>query len=265
MTGTTIDLVLDIGNTRTKAALCKNGRVLRWTALPNGDMAALAAWVGTDRPDGIAVGSVAAEDPDALAFLEQWASPLVVTGRTPTPLRMGYATPDSLGVDRLANAVAAAARFPGRLAMVIDLGTCITYDLVSEEGAYLGGAITPGERMRATAMHGHAARLPLAEPGESPLEIGTSTLEALAAGVHHGIIHEMQGFVRSYTHQAADPVVILTGGDAVRFARRSKSGIFALPLLTLEGLQVILQHHRTGPDRPVDGPADGRDGPSPTG
>ena len=239
--------------------------MLRWTSLPNGEVAALGAWVGADRPDAVAVGSVAAEDSQVISFLDQWASPLIVTGQTATPLRMGYTTPGSLGVDRLANAVAAAARFPGRLAMVIDLGTCITYDLVSASGEYLGGAITPGERMRASAMHGYAARLPLAEPGDHPPTIGTSTLDALAAGVHHGIVYELQGFIRSYTHEAPDPVVILTGGDAVRFARRSKSGIFALPLLTLEGLQVILQHSRTGLGRPVDNPAEGSDGPSPAG
>lgn len=265
MTGTSIDLVLDIGNTRTKTALYRNGRLLRWSTLSNGDMAALRAWVGADRPNGIAVGSVAADDPGLLSFLDQWASPLVVSGHTVTPIRVDYATPGSLGADRLANVVGAAVRFPGRMAMVIDLGTCITYDLVSEDSVYLGGAITPGERMRAAAMHGYSARLPHVEPADRPPEIGTSTLGALTAGVHYGIVYEIEGFVRAYTHQARDPVVILTGGDAVRFARRSKSGIFALPLLTLEGFLVILQHSRTGHGHSVDEPAGSRDGPSPAG
>ncbi|HMC97842.1 MAG TPA: hypothetical protein VKG92_09320, partial [Flavobacteriales bacterium] len=89
-----------------------------------------------------------------------------------------------------------------------------------------------------------SARLPLADPPMDPEPLGTSTQSSLDAGVHHGIVAELRGFIEAYTHGSADYVVVTTGGDALRFTRALKSGIFALPLLTLEGLHAILDHHR---------------------
>lgn len=236
------DLVLDVGNTRTKAALYKGDRPVRRAAMPTGDAAALDIFLGPDRPQAIVLGSVGAADPAFHAHLAALAPMLVVEGDTPAPVTSRYGTPLTLGVDRLANAVGAARLFPGRPVLAIDPGTCITYDLVEADGAYAGGAITPGLRMRAQAMHAYSARLPLVDPAADPPVLGTSTAASLEAGVHHGIVAEMRGFIAAY--QRPGMAVILTGGDAVRFSRALKSGIFAHPFLTLEGLHAILVHHR---------------------
>ncbi len=252
MDNSATDLVLDVGNTRTKLAVFAGARLLSKRTITTGDRDALAAAIAGLAPARIALGSVAAADELLLARLRELAPTLVITGETPTPLRSAYATPTTLGVDRLANAVAAAAMFPGRDVLAVDMGTCITYDLVDAGGTYRGGAISPGMGMRAKALHAYSARLPEVRLANAPVPWGTSTEEALRAGIHHGILGELHHFMGRAAHQAAHCAVVLTGGDAVRFARAAKRGIFAHPFLTLEGLRLILHHHHAGP-----GPAGG--------
>jgi type III pantothenate kinase len=134
---------------------------------------------------------------------------------------------------------------PNRPVLVIDAGTCITYDIVEADGTYSGGAIGPGLMLRAKAMHEYSARLPLVVPGEGTPLLGTTTEQSLASGIHHGMVGEIQGFITALGYQRPQMAVVLTGGDGLRFARALKSGIFALPLLTLQGLHEILEHHRT--------------------
>ncbi len=251
------DLVLDAGNTRLKAALFGPEGVERRAVLQRGDLAALTAWLGGVRPRGIVLGSVAAPDDAFEQGLSGIAPLLVVTGASPAPLRSRYATPLTLGVDRLANAVGAAVRFPGRPVVVVDLGTCITYDLVGSDGIYRGGIISPGMGMRARAMNAYSARLPLVEPGGAPVLVGESTEESLAAGVHHGVRAELTTLLAELVHEMPGAAVVLTGGDALRFARALKSGIFADPSLTLTGLHALLLHHRSL----ATGPAGGAGGP----
>lgn len=237
------DLVLDVGNTRTKLALFHGERLVKMSMIATGDLKALNDALAGTLPGRIAVGSVASPDEALLRYLGGLAPTFTITGGTPTPLRSHYTTPHTLGVDRLANAVAAAAMFPGRPVLAVDLGTCITYDLVDAEGVHAGGAISPGLRMRARAMHAYSARLPEVEVGDVPGPWGTSTREALEAGIHQGVLGELQGFIRHAAYHAAGCAVVLTGGDAPVFARACKSGIFAHPFLTLEGLRLILLHH----------------------
>jgi len=237
-------LALDQGNTRTKLALFRRGEVVRTGHIAHGDTAAVKAFLGDMRPAAVVVGSVAAHDEAFTAFLGILAPLFVVRGDTKAPVVNAYGTPTSLGADRLANAVGAAARFPGRPVLAIDLGTCITYDVVEADGRYVGGAISPGMRMRAQAMNAYSTRLPLVVPEEEPALVGTSTTGSLASGVFHGVVSELQGFVHALGHERPEMAVVLTGGDAPLFMSALKSGIFAIPLLTLEGLYAIIVHHR---------------------
>ncbi len=240
-----LDLVLDTGNSRTKVALFHGVSLMGRTAFTNGSTTALDRFLGDVKPLRIAIGSVAAEDVGFVKHLQKLAPLLHITGGSYTPLRSQYTTPLALGVDRLANAVAANALFPGRSVIAVDLGTCITYDLVDAQATYLGGAITPGLRMRAAAMNQYSARLPDVVPAEDPDPLGNSTNASLQAGIHHGVLGELKEFIRTYAYHGPDPAVVLTGGDAPRFARAMKTGIFAHPFLTLEGLRIIL-HHQYG-------------------
>lgn len=244
MPGTLLDLIVDMGNTRTKLALFKGERLIAHSAIASGNVEQLAGFLRDRMPDRIAIGSVASEHLHFHDRLRSMASVLHISGTSASPLSSLVKEQHTLGVDRLANAVAASAMFPGRCAVAIDLGTCITYDFVDERGTHLGGAITPGMNMRAKAMHQYSARLPLVEVADEPSPIGGSTTSALQAGLHHGILGEIKEFIGA-VHQTQDVVVVLTGGDAPRMARALKSGIFAHPFLTLEGLRLIL-HHQLG-------------------
>lgn len=238
-----LHLVLDVGNSRTKAALFKGSYTLRWGTFETGGTDPIMKWLSGERPAYCAVGSVSIQDPRLLAQLVDLCPVLEITGSTPSPLRNTYTTAGSLGADRLANAVGAAAYLPGSSILAIDAGTCITYDLVQSDGTYLGGAISPGLRMRATAMHAYSARLPLVEPQADTAVLGTDTASSLAAGVYHGVLGEIGGFIRSYRHRMPDTRVIITGGDALWIVAGLESGIFAHPLLTLEGLYAILLYN----------------------
>ena len=240
-------LVLDIGNSRTKAGLFANGRLVRAGHLPDGDGVAARAFLGDDRVDRIVVGSVGAEAPDLVTTLASIAPVHVIHGDSPSPLKSAYLTMNTLGVDRLANAVAANRLFPDRPVLAIDLGTCVTYDVVDASGTFLGGSISPGFHMRAQAMHAYSARLPLVEPSENVSLIGRSTEECLASGAHHGLLAELRSLIVAFGQQQPRLAVVLTGGDAPRFARALENGIFAHPFLTLLGLHALSLHDRSFP------------------
>ncbi len=212
--------------------------------MPSGDADALARFLAGATPVRIVLGSVAAPDPGWEHHLRGLAPLTIVTGGSPAPVKSAYRTPLTLGVDRLANAAGAWRMFPGRAALAIDLGTCITYDLVDAAGVYHGGAIAPGLRMRLKAMNAYSARLPLLEPVAAPEPWGQDTAASLASGAQLGVLFELKGFVAQARHEFPDLAVVLTGGDALWFTRALKSGIFAHPSLTLEGLYAILDHQR---------------------
>lgn len=247
--------MIDVGNTRMKAARFEHGRPVATISVAHGDVQALRGVMGGVRPRRIVLGSTAGEDPVFIGALHHWAPVVELTGASPAPIRNAYATPATLGVDRLANAVAAHGLFPDRPVLAISAGTCLIYDLVDATGTYRGGVISPGLRMRAKAMHAYSARLPEVDPPEAPDEVGVDTRSSLAAGVHHGSVLEVQGFVDRFRQQHPGLAVVITGGDAPRYIRALKNGIFAHPSLTLLGLHALLEHQFPSP--PGDGPAAG--------
>lgn len=237
------ELVIDVGNTRMKLGLFDAGRLTAHATVAYGDLAAVERFLA-ERPLGrAAIGSVAVPDGRFLEALRQKAPLMEIAGDAPSPVRSRYTTPKTLGVDRLANIVGATSLFPKRAVLAIDLGTCVTYDLVDELAVHQGGIISPGMRMRSRAMHAYSARLPEVVPDGQPPIPGTDTASSLAAGVHHGLLMEVQGHIAFFRQQHTGLAVVLTGGDAVRYVRALKSGIFAHPTLTLIGLHALLHFH----------------------
>lgn len=243
------ELVLDVGNSRMKMALFRNGHAVAHAAAMAGDRHAVEQFVGNNAINHIALGSVAAPDASFADFLRTSAPLTEITGTSPSPVRSLYDTPATFGVDRLANVAGVAAFLPGRAVLAIDLGTCVTYDLVDELAVHHGGIISPGLRMRARAMHAYSARLPLVEPVRPGPLPGTGTATSLAAGTFHGLIMEVGGFITHFRRHHHRLAVVLTGGDALLAARELKSGIFVHPLLTLIGLHALSHFH------PAPGPA----------
>ncbi|MBP8822727.1 MAG: type III pantothenate kinase [Flavobacteriales bacterium] len=233
------DLVIDVGNSRIKLGLFNQGRITSLATAAHHDLEAVEQFCGGHPPRCIIVGSVAGPNEGFVHALGRLAPVKEVTGGSPSPVRSLYQTPATFGVDRLANVVGAAALFPQRPVLAIDLGTCITYDLVDELAVHQGGNISPGLHMRARAMHAYSARLPLVDPHPGTPLLGTGTASSLAAGCHHGLLMELAGFIGAFRQQHRHLAVVLTGGDAPNAARALKNGIFAHPTLTLIGLHAI--------------------------
>lgn len=159
------------------------------------------------------------------------------------PIENSYATPETLGNDRIAAVVAAHSLFPDSNVLVIDAGTCITYDFITEGGNYLGGSILAGIEMRFSALAHFTAKLPLVQRIDLDQEIGNTTLSSIQTGVQSGVVYEMQGFIAQYQKEYPELRVLITGGDADFFEKRLSSQLFKVPNLVLMGLNQILNYH----------------------
>ncbi|QJX46823.1 type III pantothenate kinase [Hymenobacter taeanensis] len=239
---------LDIGNTAVKYG-CFQEDVLVETAThqtPDQVRAALKRL----QPEHAIVASVAEPTAAWAAELQALLPGLALEflpATTPLPIQNGYATPQTLGADRLAAAVGAAWLLPGRNVLIVDAGTAIKCDLVEAAGIFRGGSISPGLAMRFQALHTFTGRLPLVErPADPTLPItltGDDTLSAIRSGVLNGAAAEVRGMVEEYRAHYPGLAVVLAGGDAAFFHARLKGSIFVIPELVLMGLHRILVHH----------------------
>jgi len=167
----------------------------------------------------------------------------LVPGVTPVPIAIKYATPRTLGADRLAAAVGAYIKNTRHDLLVIDIGTCITYDLVTAGGEYLGGNISPGPTIRLKALNEHTDKLPLVErKGETP-ELGNTTETAIRSGVMRGIEYEIEGYISDFLLKYPSLYVYLTGGVRLNLHISEKSRTFADSFIVPEGLNYILQYN----------------------
>jgi type III pantothenate kinase len=138
---------------------------------------------------------------------------------------------------------AAVFKFPNTDVLIIDAGTCITYDFVDAEACYHGGAISPGIKMRYKSLHTFTENLPLLEPDNMNQLIGNSTETSIHSGVINGVINEIDSIIGQYRKKNKDLTVVLTGGDVNFLANKLKNGIFANPNFLIEGLNEILIHN----------------------
>jgi type III pantothenate kinase len=161
------------------------------------------------------------------------------------PIKNLYTTPKTLGKDRLSNAIAGSFLFPGDNVLIIDSGTCIKYDFVNSKKQYLGGSISPGLRMRCIALNKLTDALPLVEIDTKGKLIGNSTVKAIQSGVFNGMTEEIKGIISRYKTEYGQLKVILTGGDAHRFAGQLNLSIFAASDLVNIGLNEIIKYNHS--------------------
>ncbi len=236
-----MNLVIDYGNTRGKAALFEGFSLLEKYFFNT--PAELQGWVKGKRLAHILVSSVKMPAEELLGTITHSGQGLILTSTLPLPVLNRYQTPHTLGVDRLAAACGAIQIFPSTPVLVIDAGTCINYECVDEQGQYLGGAISPGLRMRFESVHKFTARLPWVAPlADAPL-VGDNTEACIQSGIGNGLIEEINGMIDRYVAKYPAMRVILCGGDAPFFENYMKHPIFVAPDLVLMGLNGILQHN----------------------
>lgn len=239
-----MNLIIDIGNTTAKIVAFRNGTPVDCCVTSNKTLKELPDFIRRCPCSRGIVSSVIELTPEVKQMLQSIAIPLIMLNeKTPVPIRNSYRTPETLGYDRLAAAIGAVAQYPGHHLLIIDSGTCITYEFVDATGCYLGGNISPGIQMRLQAMHTGTNRLPLiATEGPCPA-VGYDTETAMRSGTLSGIKHEMEGYIRTYKRKHPDLFVFLTGGNSFNFDNSIKNIIFADKFLVPRGLNCILEYN----------------------
>lgn len=239
-----MNLIVDIGNNSAKYYLFNGEQIVLHSRRANGTYGILDEWNKEFGIEKIIVSSVIDLKDDAKECFKAIGCPLLWFGcGTPTPLKIDYRTPHTLGSDRLAAATGAWCEAPEHNMLIIDCGSAITIDFVDKNGNYKGGNIAPGIKMRLMALHDYTDRLPLIEKdGEIPT-LGHDTESAIRSGVIRGICHEIDGYIDEFKEKYGDVLVFLTGGDEKSLKNNIKSRIFADKYLVAKGLNRILQDY----------------------
>lgn len=236
-----MNLVVDYGNTSAKVAIFDQSKLVEKLTFTSKEE--LQRLLLASTAENFIVSSVNADAEQICDWAVHAKQKFVLTHKLPLPITLLYSTPHTLGVDRIAGACGAVQLFPGFNCLVIDTGTCITYDFTDEKGNYHGGGISPGLMMRFKAVHTFTARLPLVNPTDAPELIGNSTETSIQSGIIYGMMEEIEGIIERYRTNYPDLKVILCGGDAAFFENKLKASIFASPDLVLFGLNSVLIHN----------------------
>ncbi|PRY89293.1 type III pantothenate kinase [Mongoliibacter ruber] len=235
------NLVVDIGNTRIKTAVFDNDVLINET--PFEDIKDFLKYSKELHFRNAIISSVKYSEIELQELLE--FDFLYLNKSTPIPITNMYKTPETLGVDRKAAVIGARATIGNGAILTVDMGSCITYEILDAENRYLGGAISPGLKMRFRAMHEQTARLPMAalEGATTPELTGNTTISCMQSGVYHGILHEIEGYIQAYSAKYDDLKVIICGGDSKVFESLTKDHIFVIQNLVLYGLNRILSYN----------------------
>jgi len=237
--------VIDIGNSRTKIALF-NQHDLMFNVPINHLTVHHVKMLKDEHPEltKSILSSVKPYDQELKRVLsEEFDHFLELDHQTQLPIENLYETPETLGKDRLAAAIGANELFPDQNLLVIDAGTAITYDLVSEKNEFIGGNISPGLEMRFKALTHFTGKLPLVTYQDDFEPIGKNTTDAIRAGVQNGILYEMAQNIDFFNRNYQNLHIIMTGGDSNFFDKKLNYSIFVHFNLTLIGLNRILEHN----------------------
>ena len=238
-------LAIDIGNSALKFAVFDREDI----SVKGSGIEELTAYVNSN-PTLVtqAIMASVADSAATIDLLRKFNIPLIVLSpQTKLPIQNLYKTPETLGSDRVALAVAADRLFSGGPALVIGAGTCITYNFI-DQGSFHGGAISPGITMRFQALNHYTAKLPYIDwiPYQNSVYeelTGTDSQGSILSGVLNGVLQEIEGTIEQYRRRYSGLRVAVTGGDMPFLVKNLKNDIFARPDMVLEGLNDILLHH----------------------
>lgn len=235
-------LLIDIGNTRHKAAVTDDGghfvSTLQTESL---SLPAIEKLMADYEIKAALISATNHYEPQIETFLSAKTTTFVFSKTLKLPITIDYTTPSTLGTDRIACAVGANALFPNQNVLVIQTGTCLVLDFINAENIYLGGSIAPGLEMRLKALPQFTDRLPLVKAQPIDFLIGNSTHNSILSGVINGFGFEIDGWIARYKRLYPSLKIIITGGDTEMVGKVIKSRIFAAPNLVLSGLYKILR------------------------
>jgi len=235
-------LLIDIGNSGAKVAIAEKDRFLVVERHDKLTFEVLLPFLEQYRPTAAICSSVADKNAQnsICEELNKYVKKVIPFDyTTPVPIKNCYATPETLGIDRLAAAVGANYLFPTSDCLIFDCGTAITIDLVSRNGEFLGGNISPGLQTRFKALNAFTAKLPLENLAENLPAMGTTTSTAIQAGVIHGVCYELEAYINKNPHCT----IIFTGGDAFFLVKSIKDTIFVICNLVIIGLNRVVNYN----------------------
>lgn len=237
-------LIIDIGNTVAKLVAFDGDEPIEEIRTCNDSLSALGAFAAKYAFTHGIVGTVKELTAEAEEQLRNLHIPILhFSHETPVPITNRYRSPKTLGADRLAAAVGARSLKPGKDLLIIDAGTCITYEVIDAKGNYWGGNIAPGMQMRLRALNEFTAKLPLVSAEGNVPGMGYDTETAIRSGVLRGMKYEIEGYIRSMRSKYPKLLVFLTGGDKINFDATIKSIIFADKFIVPRGLNKILDYN----------------------
>ncbi|WNM19967.1 type III pantothenate kinase [Flavobacterium capsici] len=239
-------LAIDVGNTRIKSAVFEEDSLIERFDYFNSDFFEKTEFVLNkyQKIEFIVVASVGKLEKNDFLKFENHAKVFFVTRDLNFPFRNLYKSPTTLGIDRMVLSCGATLKYPNTNRLIIDAGTCITYDFVDENNNYLGGAISPGIRLRYEALHNYTAKLPLLKKQNPENIIGNSTQESIHSGIVNAVVFEIDGYIDYFKSQNANFIIIFTGGDTDFLAVRLKNTIFANSNFLLESLSQTFQYNQ---------------------
>lgn len=245
-----MNLIIDIGNTRAKLAVYQDNKILKTLICRKEELYTNQKKILKQFPNiknGILANVSGSTNNFEKALSGIPKKKLYLSPSTPVPFINLYRSQKTLGLDRIALAAAAVSTYPQQNILVIDAGTCVTYDIITADKTYLGGAISPGLNMRFRALNNFTANLPLlrADNKKKTFDLGQNTVDSLQLGVNQGLSYEIDGFINQFQQSYENLTVILTGGDCEILCKSIKNSIFAVKNFLLTGLNCILEYNKT--------------------
>lgn len=239
-----MNLILDVGNSLVKCAFFQNGEILeKYTYSTSIGTFDIDKLILKHNPQKAIWCGVADSQNMLKSHLAQKVTTVEVNYRMKLPFQNLYKTPATLGHDRIALVSGAALLYPRRAVLVVDAGSCVTFDFIDEKGQYFGGSISPGLNMRYKALGHFTDKLPTLTPELFNNFTGSNTHEAIHAGVYQGFLYEIQARINQYVTENEFLTIILTGGDLDYLRIETKNRIFANPNFLLESLNVLLDYN----------------------
>jgi type III pantothenate kinase len=243
------NLIIDIGNTSTKIAVFEQDKLVFTERYQEIERSIIVEILRGHVIEKTIISTVKKGHEGWEEALKERTRLIYFNAEMTRGIHNHYLTPNTLGLDRLAGVMGANYLYPQKNNLVIDGGTCITYDYIDAGANYYGGSISPGLNMRYKALNYYTGALPLLnEHTEFNDKTGNDTVTAITSGVQNGIKYELTGFIESYKTDINELNIILTGGDSIFFDTLLKNSIFAPcikiePNLVLKGLNAAIQKH----------------------
>jgi type III pantothenate kinase len=241
-----MNLIIDVGNTFIKLAVFKNNLLIKKINTSKEKFFEDFDRISMKYKNiiNVIISSVGFFSEEAISKIKDKYPAIILSHKTHLPFINKYKTPLTLGSDRIALVSAAAIKYPSKNVLIIDVGSCITFDFKNSKNEYLGGSITPGIEFRYRSLNDYTNKLPLLKPQKTLNHMGVTTASSIHAGVIQGVIFEIDAFIDAYREKYQELTVILTGGGAQYLVESLKNDIFAHSNFLLEGLNYLVQNNK---------------------